>query len=63
MNAYVYKLIKYVVYLQYIMLNLPSKAPKASPASLPLFILPIAAMAENISGAPLPKANNVTPYH
>ena len=39
----------------------PNKAPKARPAS-PSLAFPTAAMALNTSGAPLPKAKNVTPY-
>jgi hypothetical protein len=38
----------------------PNRAPKAKPTSPPLALL-TAAMAENISGAPLPNARNVTP--
>ena len=40
--------------------NLPNKAPIAKPAS-PFLAFPIAAIAENISGAPFPNARNVTP--
>ena len=39
---------------------LPNKAPMASPASPPL-ALDMAAIALKISGAPFPKAKNVTP--
>lgn len=38
----------------------PKRAPKARPASPP-FALPIAAIALKTSGAPFPKAKNVTP--
>lgn len=38
----------------------PNNAPKARPAS-PFLALPMAAIAEKMSGAPLPKARKVTP--
>ena len=41
--------------------HIPNKAPNARPALPPLFMLPTAANAENISGAPLPNASSVTP--
>lgn len=40
--------------------NKPNNAPKARPAS-PFLALPMAAIAEKMSGAPLPKARKVTP--
>lgn len=39
----------------------PKRAPNAKPTS-PSFEVLTAAIAENISGAPLPKARNVTPW-
>jgi len=48
-------------FLKIIFLQIPKSAPNAKPTSPPLE-LPTAAIAENMSGAPLPKARKVTPY-
>lgn len=52
---------KFISKNSFLFFQIPKRAPNAKPTSPPLE-LPTAAIAENISGAPLPNARNVTPY-